>query len=931
MADENNTIRTRVELDSTQAQIEIAKLNAKASDSTKTLEDRLEAKNKEVKLQNELSKKTISNLEKEVKSLTGVTGKEKELERAISKLNNERVRSTKVSERNIKQQNKLTQSLGKSKKSIGGLGAAFGGLGSSVGGMIPILGKLKIALISTGIGALVVAIGGMIALMSEAVKKGAEFSKGLSGLKAVADASAEEISTLGKQAKQLGSTTAFTATQVVQLQTELAKLGFEVSEIGNATPAILDLAASLDVDLASAAKLSGGLVRAFGLDASEAQRVVDVMAASASGSAQDFGSMVESFKLAAPTAKAMGLSVEETGAILGTLSDSMIKGSLAGTGFSTVLIKLKENGLTLEEGLEQVRGSSDKMGTSLDLVGKIGAKSLLTLANSGEGLEKLRKGLADTKEGARGAAREMAEIKLDNLDGDITKLGSAWEGFLLGLEDGSGVLNNLARGAVTLLTDSITGLQKALNFISFTWTDGWDGIKNYTNASVDILVGYFDKFGSNIKIFANEALLSIADIPIIGKGVDRAKVEKNLAEAEGYLKASNERIRKGTELYNKQVAMDETFWIRAKANQLEKENQIAFAKSQKLLEKQDAEKEKKAKELSDKEKARINKELEEARAKEAALIEIKKTAIASKKLAGDETFELQKSLIDRQMAYELSALQLNEEQKQAIKDKFALKQEELKVAKDEKDEEERLSEEQVQIELDELAIEKLYEKGERTLEAELELLERKRLQDVSVAGLSASEIQLINEKASFEKQKLKDKENKYTFKSDKAALDAGIGMAAEEFGVAQEVAIAKMIMAAPEAIGNVWKNASKKLTLPQIALHGSVGTAMVVAPIVKGLADIKKARFGKKKGGSGGGGASISNSSGGGITSSAVTDISANNASRLGIDTSLGTNAESSAANRIAGGSCSNVVFSEARYGDFQRQVGFREERSSMD
>ena len=930
MADENNTIRTRVEIDSTQAQIEIAKLNSKASDSTKTLEERIEAKNKEVEVQDKLSKKTIANLEKEVRSLTGVTGKEKELERAISKLNKERVRSTKVSERNIKQQNKLSKSLANSKKSIGGLGAAFGGLGSSVGSMIPMLGKLKIALISTGIGALVVAIGGMIALMSEAVKKGAEFSKGLSGLKAVADASAEEISTLGKQAKQLGSTTAFTATQVVQLQTELAKLGFEVSEIGNATPAILDLAAALDVDLASAAKLSGGLVRAFGLDASETQRVVDVMAASAAGSAQDFGSLVESFKLAAPTAKAMGLSVEETGAILGTLSDSMIKGSLAGTGFSTVLIKLKEKGLTLEEGLEQVRGSSDKMGTSLDLVGKIGAKSLLTLANSGEGLEKLRKGLADTKEGARGAAKAMAEIKLDNLDGDITKLGSAWEGFLLGVEDGSGILNNLSRGAVTLLTDTITGLQKALNFISFTWTDGWDGIKNYTNASVDILVGSFDKLGSSIKIFANEVLLSIADVPIIGKGIDKAKVEKNLAEAEGYLKASNERIRKGTELYNKQVAMDETFWIRAKANQLEKENQIAFEKGEKLKAKNDAESQKKAKELSDKEKARIKKELEEARAREAALIEIDKTRIASKKLAGDETFELQKSLIDRQMAYELSALQLNEEQKQAIKDKFALKQEELKVAKEEKAEEERLSEEETQIELDELAIEKLYENGERTLEAELELLERKRLQDVSAVDLTASEIDLINQRAAFEKQKLKDKENKYSFKSDKAALDAGIGMAADAFGVAQEVAVAKMIMAAPEAIGNIWTNAAKQPTLPQVALHGSVGTAMVVAPIVKGLADIKKARFpgGKKKGSSGGG--SVSSSGSAGATTSAITDISANNASRLGIDSTLGANAESSAANRIAGGSNSNVVFSESRYGEFQRQVGFREERSSV-
>ena len=62
----NNTIRTKVELDATQAQQEIVKLNSLASDTTKTLEERIDAKNKEVKIQNNLSTKTIASLEKEV-------------------------------------------------------------------------------------------------------------------------------------------------------------------------------------------------------------------------------------------------------------------------------------------------------------------------------------------------------------------------------------------------------------------------------------------------------------------------------------------------------------------------------------------------------------------------------------------------------------------------------------------------------------------------------------------------------------------------------------------------------------------------------------------------------------------------------------------------------------------------------------------------
>ena len=65
----NNRITTTVELDATQAQVQISKLNGIASDTTKKLKTRLEAKNKVVKIQNDLSKKTLSDLTKEVNSL----------------------------------------------------------------------------------------------------------------------------------------------------------------------------------------------------------------------------------------------------------------------------------------------------------------------------------------------------------------------------------------------------------------------------------------------------------------------------------------------------------------------------------------------------------------------------------------------------------------------------------------------------------------------------------------------------------------------------------------------------------------------------------------------------------------------------------------------------------------------------------------------
>ena len=102
MAETTNTINTKVTLDSTEAQIEIARLNGIAGDSTESLKTRVAAKNEQVKLQNDLSKKTVKNLEKEVKSLTGVEGKEKDLEKAVDKLNKAKIKEATISARNEK-------------------------------------------------------------------------------------------------------------------------------------------------------------------------------------------------------------------------------------------------------------------------------------------------------------------------------------------------------------------------------------------------------------------------------------------------------------------------------------------------------------------------------------------------------------------------------------------------------------------------------------------------------------------------------------------------------------------------------------------------------------------------------------------------------------------------------------------------------------
>ena len=335
----------------------------------------------------------------------------------------------------------------------------FSRMGGPLGGLINQVKSLGTSFKGIAVGVGVGAIAGISSLFVSATKKGAEFAQALSTLEAISGATDSEINQLANSAKELGATTQFTSKQVVGLQTEFAKLGFTTKEILNATKSTLDLAASLDIGLGEAASIAGSTLRAFGLQTSETQRVVDVMASSTSSTALDFDALRESLKLVAPTSRAMNVSIEETTAMLGVLADNGLKGSIAGTGLSKTFIELNKKGIPLNEALKQVANSSDALNTAIDLVGVVGSKSLLTLANNAPKIDTL----TESFNNSAGAAKELAETRLDNLAGDTTKLSSAWEGFLLSIEDGKGIFNTIARGivqATTALLNFITPTEK---------------------------------------------------------------------------------------------------------------------------------------------------------------------------------------------------------------------------------------------------------------------------------------------------------------------------------------------------------------------------------------------------------------------------------------------------------------------------------------
>jgi hypothetical protein len=302
-------------------------------------------------------------------------------------------------------------------------------------------------------------VAGLGAALTNAVGIFNDFEKANSALKAVLKGTDAEMESLSDQAKLLGSTSAFTANEVSSLQKELAKLGFNSTQIENMTEATLNLAAAAGVELSEAAAFAGASLNAFGLNSTNAGHITDVMAASFASSALDMEKLSETMKTAAPIARATGVSFEVATAAAGKLADANISGSKAGTDLKNIFSELVKDGKPFQESLEDIatklNGAStkaEKLAIAEKLVGERAKGSLLILVDQKEAL-----GLLATEfENADGTAKEMADTMLDNVAGSMTKAGSAYEGFILSIEDGNGIISKAMKGLIDGFTDALS-------------------------------------------------------------------------------------------------------------------------------------------------------------------------------------------------------------------------------------------------------------------------------------------------------------------------------------------------------------------------------------------------------------------------------------------------------------------------------------------
>lgn len=350
------------------------------------------------------------------------------------------------------------------------------GAGNASDGFTVLKGSLA-NLVADGIRAAISAIQDFV---KETINVGMTFDKSMSNVAALSGATGKELQMLRDTAKEFGSTTQFSASEAADALSYMALAGWDANQSADALGGVLDLAAASQMDLAQASDMVTDYMSAFGMEAKDSAYFADILAyaqANANTTAQGLG---EAYKNSAANMNAAGQDIETVTSLLAMMANQGLKGSEAGTALNAVMrdmtAKMKDGAIAIGDTQIQVMDANGNYRDMTDILLDVEAatqgmgdaekaaalastftsdsiKGLNLILNAGVG------NAADFEEQLRnssGAASEMAKIMNDNLGGDLTALGSKFEGVQLALYE---KFEPALRSGIDALSGMLDGLQ----------------------------------------------------------------------------------------------------------------------------------------------------------------------------------------------------------------------------------------------------------------------------------------------------------------------------------------------------------------------------------------------------------------------------------------------------------------------------------------
>lgn len=337
------------------------------------------------------------------------------------------------------------------------------------------------------------AISALKDLAGETIEVGKQFDKSMSNVAALSGASADELQMLRDTAKDFGSTTQFSASEAADALGYMALAGWDAETSASALGGVLNLAAASGMDLAAASDMVTDYMSAFNLEAEDSAYFADLLAYAQSNANTTAEGLGEAFKNCAANMNAAGQDVETTTALLSMMANQGLKGSEAGTALTAVMrdmtAKMKDGKIAIGETSVEVMDANGNYRDMTDILADVEAAtngmgdaeraSALMATFTSDSIKGLNlmlnagvdeaKAFEDELRNSTGSAKDMADVMNDNLNGDLTALGSKLEGvqiaiyekFEPALRDGVDILSGLL-DAVDFVVDHSTEFVAAL-------------------------------------------------------------------------------------------------------------------------------------------------------------------------------------------------------------------------------------------------------------------------------------------------------------------------------------------------------------------------------------------------------------------------------------------------------------------------------------
>ena len=362
----------------------------------------------------------------------------------------------------------------------------------------------KLAAVSTA--AATAVAGAAAAVVGYSVKVGASFEKAMSEVQAISGASGESLENLTEKAKEMGRTTAFSASEAAEAMKYMAMAGWKEQDIISGISGVMNLAAASGESLGSVSDIVTDAMTAFKMSSEQAEHFADVLAATSSSANTNVEMLGMSFKQSAALAGTMGYSIEDVSLALGLMANAGIKGETAGMAIKNSIANMASPTKSMAAVMDQLNLSlTDSNGNMKDfrtvltevrkgfsglskdeqaaaaatLFGKEAMAGMLSIVGASDAdFNKL----ADAIDNSSGSAKKMADVMLDNLSGQFTMLKSVTEGIGISIYD---KFKRPLTDALKSVTKNFEGLAKSLE--SGALSGGLDTLaKTIGNALVGI-------------------------------------------------------------------------------------------------------------------------------------------------------------------------------------------------------------------------------------------------------------------------------------------------------------------------------------------------------------------------------------------------------------------------------------------------------------